>query len=324
MKLHLQYNEPIKKDICVAFCYFNACGYVRSLQNLLFFENKLRAAKIPYFSAEMVIGDQPPMLASPTLRFHSKSALFYKEALWNRLEQAIPEQYTKICFLDSDIIFDRPDWLDAISELLDSHDMVHPFETMSFLDIDYNIISSRKSNICDTNSWAIGYGYAIKRLFFKNINGFFDKAILGSGDTYLSMCIKCKNDKEIYILTINKYLSSQIIIYKEKFQSFNPKVTYLPCNIYHLYHGSIIQRNYDSRYKNINLDNWDSIFQLNSDGFWEFTDSSMDSLTFNYFKSRKEDLAKYVKTSDIGIQARPDTKDAANNPSLISVRSIRK
>jgi hypothetical protein len=50
----------------------------------------------------------------------------------------------------------------------------------------------------------------------------------------------------------------------------------------------------------------------------------MDSLTFNYFKSRKEDLAKYVKTSDIGIQARPDTKDAANNPSLISVRSIRK
>ena len=162
----------------------------------------------------------------------------------------------------------------------------------------------------------------IKRLFFKNINGFFDKAILGSGDTYLLICIN-SNFSE-YILTINKYLSSQIIIYKEHFQSLDPKVTYLPCNIYHLYHGSIIQRNYDFRYKDINLDNWDSIFQLNSDGFWEFTDSSMDSLTFNYFKSRKEDLAKYVKTSDIGIQARPDTKDAANNPSLISVRSIRK
>ena len=116
MNLHIEYNKPIKNDICIAFCYFNACGYVRSLQNFLFFENKLRAAKIPYFTAEMVIGDQPPMLASPTLRFHSKSAFFYKEALWNRLEQAIPDQYTKICFLDSDIIFDRPDWQDAISE----------------------------------------------------------------------------------------------------------------------------------------------------------------------------------------------------------------
>jgi hypothetical protein len=322
MNLHIQYKEPIKKDICVAFCYFNACGYVRSLQNLLFFENKLRAAKIPYFSAEMVIGDQPPMLASPTLRFHSKSALFYKEALWNRLEQVIPDQYTKICFLDSDIIFDRPDWLDAISELLDSHDMVHPFETMSLLDTDYNIIFSHKSYLCDPNSWAIGYGYCIKRTFFKKINGFFDKAILGSGDTYLSMCINSANHK--YILTINKYLSSQIIIYKENFQSFDPKVTYLPCNIYHLYHGSIIQRNYDSRYKNINLDNWDSIFQLNSDGFWEFTDSSMDSLTYNYFKSRKEDLAKYVQTSDTAIQVRPYTKDAETNTVLFSFRSIRK
>ena len=125
MNLHIQYNEPKKTDICVAFCYFNTCGYIRSLQNLAFFETKLRLAKIPYFSAEMVIGNQPPMLASPTLRFHSKSSLFYKEALWNRLEQAIPEQYTKICFLDSDIIFDRPDWLDEISRLHDTHDVVH-------------------------------------------------------------------------------------------------------------------------------------------------------------------------------------------------------
>ena len=100
-------------------------------------------------------------------------------------------------------------------------------------------------------------------------------------------------------------------------------VTYLPCSIYHLYHGSVIQRNYDLRYKNIKLDNWDSIFQLNSDGFWEFTDSSMESLTYNYFKSRKEDLAKYVETSDIGIQARPNTKDAATNPALISSRLIK-
>jgi hypothetical protein len=320
MNLHIEYNKPIKNDICVAFCYFNACGYVRSLQNLLFFENKLRAANIPYFTAEMVIGDQPPMLASPTVRFHSKSALFYKEALWNRLEQAIPEQYNKICFLDSDIIFDRPDWLDAISELLESHDMVHPFESMLYLDLNYNILSSHKTYMCDPMSWAFGFGYGISRSLFKNINGFFDKAILGSGDTYMSLCIS--NNHAKYILSINNYVSSEFLKYKEHFQSFNPKVTYLPCNVYHLYHGSVIHRNYDLRYKNINLD--ESTFQLNSDGFLEFSDPTMNSLTYNYFKSRQEDLSKYVQTSEASIQACPEKKDAATNPVLLSARLIRK
>ena len=183
MNLHIQYNEPKRTDICVAFCYFNSQGYVRSLQNLLFFENKLKMAKIPYFSAEMVIGDQPPMLASPTLRFHSKSALFYKEALWNRLETVIPEQYTKICFLDSDIVFDRPDWLDAISELLDTYSLVHPFTTMHYLDLEYKITFSRLSHYIQNNTSAVGFGLAIQRSILRSILCYFDKPILGRGDS---------------------------------------------------------------------------------------------------------------------------------------------
>jgi hypothetical protein len=140
-------------------------------------------AKIPYFSAEMVIGDQPPMLASPTLRFHSKSALFYKEALWNRLETVIPEQYTKICFLDSDIVFDRPDWLDAISELLDTYSLVHPFTTMHYLDLEYKITFSRLSHYIQNNTSAVGFGLAIQRSILRSILCYFDKPILGRGDS---------------------------------------------------------------------------------------------------------------------------------------------
>ena len=136
----------------------------------------------------------------------------------------------------------------------------------------------------------------------------------------MSLCITDKRDT--YILSINNYLSSEFLKYKEHFQSFNPKVTYLSCNIYHLYHGSLIHRNYDHRYKNINLD--DSTFQLNSDGFWEFTDSTINTLTYNYFKSRREDLAKYVETAEAGIQACPEKKDAATNPALLSSRLIKR
>ena len=289
MNLHIKYNEPKKRDICVAFCYFNTCGYIRSLQNLAFFETKLRLAKIPYFSAEMVIGDQPPMLASPTLRFRSKSSLFYKEALWNRLEQAIPQQYTKICFLDSDIIFDRPDWLDEISRLLDTHDVVHPFKICHRLNHNFIPELSTSSYLSDINNLAWkdhGFGWCLTREYFRKIGGFFDKCLLGNGDAYFGRCII--NAKEnTYPLIHDKYLE-----YMANFSEI--RSTYLSSNIYHLYHGTLNKRGYHERMemlKNIQSD-WNSIYILNTDGFWELKDPAINSKFIEYFKSRQEDIIK--------------------------------
>lgn len=289
MNLHIQYNEPSRTDICVAFCYFNTCGYVRSLQNLAFFETKLRLAKIPYFSAEMVIGDQPPMLASPTLRFYSKSSLFYKEALWNRLEQAIPEQYSKICFLDSDIVFDRPDWLDEISRLLDTHEVVHPFQICHRL--NHNFIpdittSSFLSNI-NNKAWKDhGFGWCLTREIFKKIGGFFDKCLLGNGDLYFRIAL-LQEHTYTYPLIETQYLE-----YKVNFKQI--RSTYLLSTIYHLYHGRLNTRGYEERInilKNIQ-NSWNSVYILNTDGFWELKDPKINSMFIKYFKSRDEDIIK--------------------------------
>jgi hypothetical protein len=295
MNLHIQYNEPKKTDICVAFCYFNTCGYLRSLQNLLFFENKLRAAKIPYFTAEMVIGDQPPMLASPTLRFHSKSALFYKEALWNRLEKVIPEQYTKICFLDSDIIFDRPDWLDEISTLLDTNDVVHHFKICHRLNHNFIPELSTPSYLSNINNLAWkdpGFGICLTRGFFKKIGGFFDKCVMTCGDYYFIA---------IALLQENVYtfpsIHDDFLEYKKKF--IGAKYTFLPCTILHLYHGTFQKRDYarfSSMLDKVNA-NWSDIAQLNSDGFWELKDPAINSKFIDYFKSREEDFIKPSITS---------------------------
>ena len=289
MNLHIQYNEPSRTDICVAFCYFNTCGYIRSLQNLAFFETKLRLAKIPYFSAEMVIGDQPPMLASPTLRFHSKSSLFYKEALWNRLEQVIPEQYTKICFLDSDIIFDRPDWLDEISRLLDTHDVVHPFQICHRL--DHNFIpdittSSCLSNINDKAWKDHGFGWCLTREIFKKIGGFFDKCVMPNGDFYFRIAL-LQEDTYTY-----PSIHGEITDYKKRF--IGVKYTFLTCTISHLYHGTYVKRNYGQFSKILDMikPNWSAVFILNTDGFWELKDPQINAMFIKYFKSREEDIIK--------------------------------
>jgi len=256
---------------------------------MTFFQEKLRLAKIPYYSIEMIVGDKPPMLANPTLRVRSRSTLFYKEALWNRLEREIPPQYTKIAFLDSDIIFSEADWLDKLSILLDSCDLVHPFETVDRLNLAYEKLDALTSSIKDGNITGSGMGWAITRETFHALGGFFDKGILGNGDTLFYNCMLPKvnmTDGQYYL--IQDLYSS----YRTNFQNVNPRVTYLDMKIYHLFHGTLKNRKYGSRHNEIlgNIQKqWDSLFTLNEDGFWELSDDSLHKKMIEYFVSRKED-----------------------------------
>lgn len=298
MDLHIQYSTPVKTDICVAFCFFNPCGYVRPLQNLTFFEHKLRLAKIPYYSIEMVIGDKPPMVANPTVRVKSKSSLFYKEALWNRLEREIPPKYTKIAFIDSDVIFSEANWLDKLSTLLDSCDLVHPFETVDRLDLSYKKVDTLISSLKNNNTSGSGMGWAITRECFRKINGFFENGILGNGDTLFYDCIReniNENDNQ-YLLIKDSFMA-----YRSNFMKVSPTVTYLDMHIFHLSHGTIKNRQYGSRHTEIlgkiNA-TWDTLFSVNSDGFWELNDDSLDKKMIDYFTSRKEDSQEVDKIED--------------------------
>lgn len=289
MDFHIPYSNPARDDICVAFCFFNPCGYVRPLQNTVLFQEKLRLANIPYYSIEMSIAGKPPMLASPTLRVKSNSCLFYKEALWNRIEKEIPPQYTKIAFLDSDVIFSDANWLDRLSILLDSCDLVHPFQTVDRLNLAYEKVDTLTSSIKETNYIGSGMGWAITRETFHALGGFFDKGILGNGDTLFFNCMQPKvniNEGHYYLIQ-DSYMA-----YRKNYQSVNPRVTYLDCHIYHLSHGTLKNRQYGSRHNEILgpiNQGWDSLFSLNSEGFWELTDISLNKKMIDYFISRKED-----------------------------------
>jgi hypothetical protein len=323
--LNILYSKPIRTDICVAFVYFNSCGYIRPIQNLLLFENKLRLAGIPYYSAEMVIGDQKPFIVNPTLRFYSKSALFYKEGLWNRLEKEIPSIYTKICFLDSDVIFNRSDWLDGLSEMLDSYDLVHPFEHINLLNESYTLDKSLESSIKrldhSQNKGGSGYGWAIRRDLFSNIGGFFDMGILGGGDElfYCSLFdVTYDTITDPMFIILNTYFSE----YKNRMQSFSPNVTYFESTIYHLFHGLLVNRHYGSRYNIVKELSWDSLFLKNSDGFWESMDTLIITKSLDYFKERQEDSS--ILSSVIPSAIRPSAiRPSAIRPSAIRPSAIR-
>jgi hypothetical protein len=297
-----KYSTPQCKDIAVCMCFFSPAGFQKPKQNFLYIKSLLDKAKIPTFTAECVIGNQVPLISNPTIQVRSNSCLFYKEQLYNLLVPKIPQQYTKLIFIDADIIFNKRDWVDQISRSLNIYDVVQPFETAIWMGSYYGITLRNVNSFFfgiltnvkndELFNYHSGFSFAMTRTFLTKIGGFFDKCIVGGGDT--SFCNLFPRIEPQYTYTklihleYSKWFKNAMLVPK--------KFTYLPMTVYHLYHGTIENRHYDSRHKLLDsVESWDDAIYTNEDGIYELKHKDMNDIMKMYFVLRKEDDVPYFK-----------------------------
>jgi hypothetical protein len=88
---------------------FNPAWTKRMIMNYLYTKTQLDREKIPNFTIELVYPGRAPELPDA---FHVKtnSYMFHKENLYRVLETKIPKKYTKLAFLDCDLLFEDMSW----------------------------------------------------------------------------------------------------------------------------------------------------------------------------------------------------------------------
>ena len=248
------YPKPTRSDMAVLLVYFNACSYKNLERNLKLTYMSLMDAEIPVFLVEHLFKDQQPLFpenGTTIFNTRSDSYMFYKENLLNWLMPRIPPQFTKFYMMDCDLIFSSPTWYDDVSTLLDTHDVVQPFEEVIWLKSDLNTIDREQYGIIYADmiqaksSKHSGFAWAFRRNFIEPI-GMFDLAFMGSGDTIIGSAVTQKNcmAKEWNKLKLESYIT-QSKIYLNKFNGAIS--TYYNNNkVYHLWHGSISNRSYYS------------------------------------------------------------------------------
>ena len=239
-----KYPEPTKKDIAIILPYFNPCNSRNIKNNLLIIKKMLDNSKIPYYIGEIVFKGSKSIFTPQNniFTFESDSYMFYKENIINMVEEKIPEYYTKICFMDGDIFYSDDNWYKIISETLDKFTICQPFSIGTYLDknnskIMRQVISCIKTNI-DTHP---GFIWAFQREFFKK-NKLFDLTVIGGGDKMLESLLF--DDRPHLKKT---YLNKSFEIYKKTFDKKGMTMTYCDLKLYHLYHGDINKRQYNTR-----------------------------------------------------------------------------
>ena len=218
--------------------------------------------------------------------------MFHKEQLCHVLESKISWWYSKLLFLDCDIVFDNPGWYDELSKKLDLFQVVHPFEVCKWLDLSYTSILLERRSVVTQQKEVIynptyhpGFAWAFQRKWFKN-NGFFRYAITGSGDTLSAAAWLNQNFDKYYLLP--SALKPSYMEYKSRLK--RPTISYLPGTIYHLYHGERKNRKYSERHKL--LDGFDDIRKEIKISFWGifyFKKSDLKEKMHRYFLERSDD-----------------------------------
>jgi hypothetical protein len=304
------YIEPTHHDTAVLMAFFNPAGFKRILRNVLYIMSVLNNSKIPFYVVECVFKGAKPQIPGATLVVHSDSYMFYKEQLLNKLEPLVPKQYTKLVFIDADIMFDTPDWIDQISLSLNKHDIVQPFNQATWLTPDNTRIRSKKMsygfaivkkkpiNAHNMHDYHPGFAWAFKRDIFHRIGGFFNRSVIGGGDiTFILNLFPIPVTDELFYTAVEGNVGKIIIdawkVYNENFKKVAPTLGFLPNRALHLFHGVAANRQYVKRYHTISQvlkGTWDQEVKVNNDGLFEFINPHVNETVYNYFKGRNEDI----------------------------------
>ena len=296
----IKYNKPEKKDLAIGLVYFNAAKSKRLLMNYLYVAEKFKIADIPFFTVEMY--ETTPEISDA---FHLKTdfTLFQKERLCHILEKKIPKSFTKLLFVDSDLIFENLNWYNDLSDKLNYFNVVQPFSKGVWLDITYkNVVKERMPIIFYNKFGKIsmdggiggyhpGFAWGFQRDWFNKV-GFFQYGILGDGDT-LSSTVWLNYTDFTYRPFIKDAIEDFKVSMKEK-----PSVCFLNGSIYHLWHGDSSKRQYGSRreiFKSVK--DVRDIVNVDNNGLFELKDDTLKKKIRKYFKNRDDDGLAVVVNS---------------------------
>lgn len=287
----LKYKAPVNKDLAIGLVYFNCVKSKRLLMNYLYTVEKLKLAGIPCFTIEMY--ETTPEIHDA---FHVKTdfILFQKERLCHILEKNIPETFTKLLFIDCDLIFGNINWYNEISKKLDSFEVVQPFSRAIWLDITYKKIMKERIPIIFYNKLGMipntggiggyhpGFAWAFQRDWFRKY-GFFQYAVLGDGDSISSTIWFNYTD-----FAYRQFLTGAIEEYKKSIVS--PKACFIEGTMYHLWHGDSKKRQYSSRrdiFKSV--EDIRNILKVADNGLFSLKADSLKPKIRKYFMNRDDD-----------------------------------
>lgn len=275
-----EYRNP--GDLCVILCLFNLGRSQEKRQNFASCHALLQKSGIPSVTVDCVSGDDPWILrpSAQVLRLRASATLWQKERLINRALAYVPDQCSKVAWIDADILFENPDWAVSASQLLDNLAVVQLADRIirpprgsqvfkgpgrgweSFAAVYAKQPNAMLAGAIERHGHP-GFGWAAQRTILEQ-TGLYDGCVTGGGDHVMAHAF-C-GDWESRCLTLmmgadTAWYRHAVAWALKTYPLVRARVGVVAGAALHLWHGDLISRHYDFRYEALR----DARFDPNND-----------------------------------------------------------
>jgi len=260
------------------------------------------------------------------IQVQTDSEIWHKENLINIGISRLPANWEYVAWIDGDIDFVNPDWLEETVHELQHHPVVQMFEDAIDLGPKFEILTTHKSfaacyknyeefnnmvsrpKLSDVSGldasyyygndyspgkyWHPGYAWAATREAINTMGGLFELGILGAGDHHMACALIGQGARSI-IKGLHPNYGHAVMAWEERAARLHKNIGCVEGSIYHYWHGKKRDRGYKSRWQ-ILIDNQ---YNPNTDvhrdwqgvlSLYPGHDTLRDQIR-DYFKSRNED-----------------------------------
>lgn len=270
----------------------------------------MQQSGVELYTTEMAFGDRDFAITEAGnyrhIQVRSEYELWHKENMLNLALQRLPSDWEYVAWIDADVLFQRPDWVQETIEQLQHYYFVQLFSHATDLSPSFEPMKTHTGFVYDwyqfpdkmrdgtyATSSHPGYAWAARREALDACGGFIDQGILGSGDRHMA-CAMIGKVEHSYNQGVHKN-------YKEICQEWQRRcekvvkrdIGYVSGTISHFYHGSKANRGYKDRWKILVGHQFDPYRDIIRDtqGLYRLDDDKIglrDDIR-RYFRSRHED-----------------------------------
>lgn len=233
-------------------------------------ESRLQA-KLNLIVVEVAFGNRAFEVtdsANPNhVQLRTQDELWHKENMVNlgvqRLTQLHPD-WQHMAWIDADIEFQRPDWIQETVHQLQHYQVVQMWEDAIDLGPHHQTIQTHKSFMSQyakgtkrrdgegklySPHWHPGFAWAMNRSAWDALGGLIDIAILGAGDNHMALGLVSAMRESLAPGISNEYALELLTWEQRAIHHIKGDVGYVPGTLLHHWHGKKKDRQYWDRWK---------------------------------------------------------------------------
>lgn len=304
----------LEKKLYVVTCISNPIRFSSRYKLYKQFEKYIQSFEnVELFTIEQAFGDRPFEITQADnpnhVQVRSLHELWHKENMLNLLVQRLPQDWEYMAWIDADVSFARPDWVQETLHQLQHYQVVQMFSVATDLGPKYEPLKTH-NGFCYSyhnqgitpawdkgyNSWHPGFAWAINRGAFDAVGGLIDWAILGSGDRHMSLALIGKVETSFF-----KDMWNACPVYATMLKEWQARaekyiqrdIGYVDGLLLHYWHGKKKDRGYSDRWKIITENKYNPLKDIKRDwqGLFQLGDTNLGLREGirGYFRSRNED-----------------------------------